>query len=125
MKIYLHLEADELDENEDRAEILITAISEWLKEGKSAAQLVNANVEEGAERGRTDWDIGLIIETRKKTILAKPLNFLYELAQKEQQEFVVGIYDETHSSYENVCYFGYEEGRPDLHEVASYLGISR
>ncbi len=125
MKIYLHLEVDEFDEDEQRAETLITAISEWLKEGKSSAQLVNANVKGGAERGRTDWDIGLTIETRKKTILAKPLNFLYEWAKEEQQEFVVGIYDEANSSYENVCYFGYEEGKPDLHEVASYLGISR
>jgi hypothetical protein len=125
MKIYLHLESDELDENEACAETIIAAISEWLKEGKSSAQLVNANVEEGAEGGRTDWDIGLTIETSKKPILAKPLNFLYELAKKEQQEFVVGIYDEANSSYENVCYFGYEEGKPDLHEVASYLGISR
>ncbi len=125
MKIYLHLEVDEFDEDEQRAETLIAAISEWLKEGKSSAQLVNANAEEGAEGGRTDWDIGLAIETNKKMILAKPLNFLYEWAKKEQQEFVVGIYDEAGSSYENVCYFGYEEGKPDLHEVASYLGISR
>ncbi len=122
MKIYLHLEADEIEE---AADATISAISKWLKEGKSSAQLVNTNVESGAERGRTNWDIGLTIETSKKAILAKPLNFLYELAKAEQQEFVVGIYDESHSSYENVCYFGYEEGKPDLHEVASYLGMLR
>ncbi len=122
MKIYLHLEADEIEEVADAT---ISAISKWLKEGKSSAQLVNTNVENGTERGRTNWDIGLTIETSKKTILAKPLNFLYELAKTEQQEFVVGIYDERHSSYENICYFGYEEGKPDLHEVASYLGMLR
>jgi len=122
MKIYLHLESDEIEEVADE---VILAISEWLKEGKSSAQLVNANVENGAEGGRTGWDIGLTIETNKKAILAKPLNFLYELAQAEKQEFVVGIYDESNSSYENVCYFGYEEGKPDLHEVASYLGLLR
>ncbi|MCF6281368.1 MAG: hypothetical protein L3J28_04010 [Candidatus Polarisedimenticolaceae bacterium] len=122
MKIYLHLESDEIDEV---AEAIITAISDWLKEGKSGAQLVNSNVDEGAEGGRSGWDIGLTIETSKKSILAKPLNFLYELAKKERQEFVVGIYDEAKASYENVCYFGYEEGKPDPYEVASYLGLPK
>jgi len=122
MKIYLYLESDE---TEEVAEPIISAIGEWLKEGHSSAQLVNANIDKGADGTRSDWDIGLSIETNKKATFAKPLNFLYELAKTLKQEFVVGIHDETNGRYENVCYFGYEEGKPDLHEMASYLGLPK
>lgn len=122
MNIYLHLESDEIEEV---AAPIIAEICEWLKGGHSAAQLVNARIEEGAEGTRSEWDIGLTIETNKKMIFAKPLSFLYELAKTHKQEFVVGIYDAAGSTYENICYFGYEEGKPDPHEVASYLGLPK
>lgn len=122
MKIYLYLDSDDVDEISVVAELLVTDVNVWLKESQSIAVLVNAQDEPGT---RSDWDLGLTIDTNKKAVLAKPLSFLYGLAKTYKQEFVVGIHDEGNASYENICYFGHEEGKPDVAEVACYLGLSK
>lgn len=123
MKIYLYIDGADL--NEIGAPVA-EAISDWLANTGSKAQLVNRGPEDGANQTRVgDWDLGLTIETGKKADLKAPLAFLYELARQQECDFVVGIYDAQTGQPENVCYFGHEEGRPDLFEIASYLGLKR
>ena len=128
MKIYLYLDSSDLDEI---AEPIEQAITEFLASGEvntKWVRLVNliSDTESEPEQARVgDWDLGLIVETNKKQYLKVPLNFLYKLAKKHEQEFVVGFFDDESGEPESVCYFGFEEGRPDMFEVASYLGLEK
>lgn len=128
MKIYLYIDNEDLDEI---AEPIEQAITEWLASGEVNAKwvrLVNLapDSEEEPEQQRVnDWDLGLVMETNKKIYLKEPLNFLNGLAKEHEQEFVVGHFDDETGEPENVCYFGFEEGRPDLHEIGSYLGLEK
>jgi len=113
MKIYMLAEHDELEEI---AEPLAEAVSVWLAESDSRAEFV-----------RPDEDalqVGIMLETGKKIALKDPVNFLYSLAKEYKVEFVVGVMAED-GSRENVCFFGFEEGRPDINEIAQYLGLKR
>ncbi len=120
MKIFLFLDSHDTDEV---SEPMAAAITHWLEKSQSSAVLINAQASQGAEGTRSDWDFGMIIDTNKKATLAKPLNFLYDQAREHRQEFVVGLIDEATGRYEDICYFGYEEGKPDMFEFASYLGL--
>jgi len=119
MKIYLYLDNDDAGAVRDLAESMVAAMATWLIASRSSAALVDCH-----EGGRSGRDIGLTIDTNRRSTLAKPLDFLYELATAHQQEFVIGIVDEQ-AVYEDICYFGFEEGKPDIHEVASYLGLPK
>ena len=126
MKIYFYIDSTDLD---DIAEPVAQAISDWLastQQGK--AQLVNRRPEDEDDAGQArvgEWDLGLLLETGKKADLKAPLAFLYDLARQHECDFVVGIFDQQTGQPENVCYFGHEEGRPELYEIASYLGLKR
>jgi len=67
------------------------------------------------------WELGITLRLKSKAELKEPLNFLYGLAKQTKCEFVVGIHHAADK--EDICYFGHEEGRPDMHEVAMYLGL--
>jgi len=115
MRISIVLDEPDLDEV---AEPFETAISSWLNDCNCTAELVSAD----ATAGQT---VGLIINTSKKAVLKKALDFLYELAQTHKQEFVVGYIEAETEETQKVCYFGHEEGRPDVSEIGSYLGLKR
>lgn len=105
----------------DLAEIsgqLVSELNAWL-ENKSAVKLLDDRASDDPE----DWKIGLGLKLKSKFKLKDPLNFLYDLAKKHQCEFVVAQYDAGADVSEEVCYFGTEEGKPDLFEIANYLGL--
>lgn len=123
MKIYLYIDADDLD---DIAEPMGRAISDWLTENEGKSRFINRRRGEAPEQENvTDWDLGLLIETGRRADLKAPLAFLYDLAKQYECDFVVGFFDATTGRAEKVCYFGNEEGRPDHFEIASYLGLKR
>lgn len=128
MKIYLYIDNPDLDE---LAEPIEQAISAWLDTGEvntKWVRLVNRSSEseeEANEHRVGDWDLGLVIQTNKKIYLKAPLNFLHNLAKEHEQECVVGRFDDETGEPENVCYFGFEEGRPDIHAIASYIGLEK
>lgn len=68
-------------------------------------------------------DFGLTLSIKNKKHLQEPLNFLNKIAQSNKCEFVVGYFNETTNKKEDVCFFGFEEGKPDLFEIANYLGL--
>lgn len=126
MKIYLYVDDAEFDEITDPVK---AALDEWLDgdQGKNLnATLVCPDFEnpEAIPAVGSD-DLGLVLETNKKFDLKEPLNFLNKLAREHELEFVVGRFDEHSGEPENVCYFGFEEGRPDLFEIGTYLGLKK
>lgn len=115
MKIYMLAEHDELA---SIAEPISIAIASWLEENP------NNNLSLVAPPGDDDHQVGLNLEISKKMTLKEPVNLLYSLAKQYKAEFVVGMESEG-GERENVCFFGFEEGRPDINEIAQYLGLKR
>lgn len=123
MKIYLITDAavptDELAPIEDR-------LSQWITEQGTPYRLIKEPGTTALDADEVDeWRLGLELDTTKKNELKEPLNFLYHTAQAHELEFVVGKIDQNSGTREAVCYFGFEEGRPDLHEIGLYLGLKR
>jgi len=110
MHIYFLIDGSDCSESRDD---IVSAMTGWLEESRSSAKLIN---DEGAEQ------LGLSIETQRAKTLAKPLMFLYGLAREYEQEFVVGYVGEQ-DEREDVCYFGFEEGKPEVDEIMMYLGL--
>lgn len=67
--------------------------------------------------------IGMHLSVKRPAGLKAPLNLLYGLAKQYKQEFVLGIRDNKTGETENICFFGFQEGKPDAYEVACYIGL--
>lgn len=117
MLLSFYVEGGELAEV---AEPMATAISQWIEETGSSARLVNNRP---PETDQQVWDLGVTLFVKKKMKLKDPLTFLYALAKEHKREFAVGIVDKDSGESEEVCFFGFEEGRPDLDEIACYLEL--
>lgn len=76
----------------------------------------------GDAASRASRDLGLQFNARAVKHLKQPLNQLYALARRHHCDFAVG--ELVNGRPEDVCYFGAEEGRPDMFEVGMYLGLS-
>jgi len=121
MKLYFLLDGLVDDEKPaTTADKVVATLSEWLKSSKLGMTLVDERPEEVEE-----WQVGLQFDCERKAVLKAPLEFLFQWAKKAEQEFVIGFYDKKSGSREDVCYFGHEEGRPDISEVAMYLGLNK
>lgn len=75
------------------------------------------------EADLVDEKLGLHLQVKSKFKLKEPLNFLYSIAKTYKCEFVIGMIDTNSGALEDICYFGHEEGRPDLFEIANYLSL--
>lgn len=114
MDLYFYIASDDLEE---LAEPISATLSSWIGEENERKTLVN-QLEENK--------LGVNISVDSKNQLKKPLKFLYTLAKEHKCDFVVGIFSGEASGdvvMEDVCYFGHEEGRPDMFEMANYLGL--
>ncbi|PVZ70531.1 hypothetical protein [Pelagibaculum spongiae] len=118
MKLYIYI--DQFDQDELEQDI-INSLSSWVGSSKGSYQLVNLRPEDHPELDC--WKLGITLEIKKKIELKSPLNLLYSLAKKHKLDFVIGIIDNKSGDEEDICYFGHEEGRPDLYEIGSYLGM--
>ncbi len=115
-------------DHEEYAQSFVSSIGQWIKEGQGNVRLVNEKQAAAADAKPWElppWELGITFATQKKAKLKKPLEFLYELAGKLELDYVVGTQDEETDQRVNVCYFGFEEGAPAPHEIASYLGLTR
>lgn len=124
MQVSIYAEHQDLEEV---AKPVSNAISQWIKATGSVAIFVDDRNEEGEDDGEFDrqgtGNLGIKINIRKKSELRDPLKKLYAIATKHKLEFVVGLVDEKTGKSEEVCYFGKEEGVPDVFEIANYLGL--
>ena len=117
MKIFITIDNTDLD---DIATEVEAAISAWVADCGCTAAAVNQLDEDTGERV-----LGMRIDTSKKAMLKKALDYLYGLAKEFEQDFAVGFIDADSGAAHKVCYFGNEEGRPDISEIGSYLGMKR
>lgn len=121
MKLYILLESLVDDEKpETVADKLVSALTDWLANSNAEISLINERPQDVDE-----WQIGLRFDCQRKAALKAPLEFLFQWAKKAEREFVIGFYDKQSRSREDVCYFGHEEGRPDMNEVSMYLGLKK
>lgn len=109
MRLSVYCESPEMD---DFVEEASEAIDQWLKSATGTTELL-----------RTEQRLGLALDVKKSNHLKSPLKFLYDLAKKYKQEFVVAMLDESSNEWEEICFFGDEEGRPDAFEISCYLGL--
>ncbi|WP_339672868.1 hypothetical protein [Dasania marina] len=117
MEIYCLIDSHDFSEEiAPQLAVIETAMNDWLTESRSSAT-VYKDLE-----GEQPF-IGLRIDTNRKLTLKKPIDFLYSLSQEHKFECVVGLIE--NEQHEDVCYFGSEEGAPDIGEIASYLGLEK
>lgn len=110
--LYMQVESEDLQE---LAAPLQSAISDWVNEKDTGAHLLCEKEGDLVSR------LGINIQVRKKAGLKEPLRFLYEQARAHKCDFVLGVYDGDQQ--EDLCYFGNEEGKPDVFEIANYIGL--
>lgn len=113
MKIFITVDAPDFD---DVMAPMQAAMSSWVAQSSYNAQVLC---------DEDDDTLGLTIETGKKATLKSALDFLYDLAKAHELDFAVGFIEAETGTAHKVCYFGYEEGRPDIAEIGSYLGLKR
>ncbi len=114
MKIYMFAEHDDL---QDFSEQLNSSLEKWAAE----KTIFNSICRKEQLNTSRLIEIGLEFETNKSQKLKEPLNFLYGLAKQYECDFSVGIIEGQ--DYSDVCFFGFEEGKPDMFEIACYLGF--
>lgn len=117
MKIFMYIDSTDLDEI---VEPVTEAVSAWIKDCGCSAELVDVASDETG-----DHTLGMHLDTSRKAMLKKALDFLYGIAGQHHVDFVIGFIDANSGEAEKVCYFGHEEGRPDIDEIGSYLGLRR
>ena len=124
----LHIYIDNSDIEPSRLDEIFTPISEeisgWIGGKKQNIHSLSSSPEsESIEGDTSEPKLGISIQVKAKHKLKDPLNFLYSLAKTYKCEFAIAIiYPDTNET-EDICYFGYEEGRPDLFEIANYLSL--
>ena len=97
-------------------------ISDWISE-QTLTITPLSNLTPNNETVLADEKLGMHIQVKSKFKLKEPLNFLYKIAKTYKCEFVIAMTDSESGELEEVCYFGHEEGRPDLFEIANYLSL--
>jgi len=126
MQIYILLDTSNLidiSELEVDLEKLLDDLKSWLKESDFAAEIVEENLPSDELSDPSEISAGIKFNISKRQRLKDPLNFIYSLAKSNKCEFSIAYYDKKSQAIEEVCYFGFEEGKPDLYEVATYLGL--
>jgi len=120
--MHLHIYIDDADLEEGDLNKMLNPVSEsisaWIGVNKKNIQLL-------AQQSETDdsLKLGMSLQVKSKFKLKDPLNFLYTLAKEHKCEFAIAIICPDTGDSEDVCYFGFEEGRPDLFEIANYLDL--
>lgn len=114
MLLSMYVEGSDLSDVEKP---ITAAISQWLQATKSVATFIDETNDSG------ERSLGIQLRIRKKGEMKAALQKLYEIAKQNKREFVIGIVDEKSGCSEEVCFFGHEEGKPDVFEIANYLGL--
>lgn len=125
MDLIIYLDGSDLEpeQNKEISLQLDNDISDWITKGQKNTYSLAAEIKQSEAVPKEKSKTGIRLQLKSKYKLKEPLNFLHAQAKKHKCEFVVAqFYPET-GDIEDVCYFGYEEGRPDLHEIANYLSL--
>ena len=126
LQIYIDTSDLEPDRLKEISPLILKSISDWISEQKLSITLISnptAYMNKEQEDNLADEKLGVHIQVKSKFKLKEPLNFLYTLAKTYKCEFIIAMVDSDSGELEEVCYFGHEEGRPDLFEIANYLSL--
>jgi hypothetical protein len=118
MDLFIFAEHDELL---DIAKPLFDDIAKWAEPKTTITAIYRTDETEEAPVADREADVGIEFSITKPEKLKGTLNALYQMAKTHKCDFVVGVKEE--GEYQNVCYFGNEEGRPDMYEISAYLGF--
>ena len=113
MKLYIYAESDELEKIRPK---LYEAINQWLEDDTNKVEATAVNEDE-------EGSIGIHLQVKKPVHLKEPLNFLQRQAKSLKCDFVLGCWSEDDQDREDICFFGHEEGKPDMFEIACYIGL--
>lgn len=113
MHVYIFVDNPEFGENESA---VILSIESWVGEENPHVKFVNDRDEKSGT-----WRLGVELQLKKRKFLSPPLVALNKVAQHYKCNFVVGYIE--NSVYEDVCFFGKDEGKPDAYEIGCYLGF--
>ena len=120
MNLYFFAEHDDIEEI---AESLFAQIAAWAEPKTTIQAILRTDETEAHPTGHRVMDVGIELSVKKIDKLKDPLNQFYQWAKEYKCEFVVGQIEDN--DYRDVCYFGFEEGRPDRFEIANYLGLEK
>ncbi len=124
LQIYIDTSDIELDRLQEIQPLVTKTISNWISEQKLNIKLLpTLMIDTDKEQDVVDEKLGIHVSVKSKFKLKEPLNFLYSLAKSYKCEFIIAMVDSESGDLEEVCYFGFEEGRPDLFEIANYLSL--
>ncbi len=120
VKLYIHLISDEIETcAEEVAELIEQILAERDSENATPIQLVKSLPEDDYSQ----WQVGVECDVKRLRPLKLVFKQLDEIAQKTKQDFVIGCINQRTNKAEDVCYFGYHEGKADVLEIANYLNL--
>jgi hypothetical protein len=130
LQIYIDHTDLELERLKEISPLILKSISDWISQQKLTIRLLsNPTAGHDKEQDKMQKNdlaaekLGIHIQVKSKFKLKDPLNFLYTIAKTYKCEFIIAMVDSDSGDLEEVCYFGNEEGRPDLFEIANYLSL--
>ena len=116
MKVFFYVaEPQDVDEKQETQKIA-EQLQLWVGEDNPHTEFIQKEADEqnGARLG-----IEMMIKAPKQ--LNAPLTALYKIAKEYRCDFTVGFIEGN--NYEEVCFFGDEEGKPDPFAIGCYLGF--
>lgn len=123
MQLYIYCDTSKLEDEDMTAFIshgkkVITKLEAFLLENDQLRGELHSDIDqEYAE----DIKIGLDFHVKKPKQLEKPLNFFNDLSKEYKLDFVLGLF--TDGKPEDVCFFGFEEGKGDSFMISRYVGL--
>ncbi len=115
MKIFIELDLSKLEPGEQALS------SSQTEEAQNAIQQLNEdNLGLGITIEASDT-IAINAQVKKPNHLKPAVELFNTLAEQYQIDFVLGLIENDQK--EEICYFGYEEGKGDTQTIAMYLGI--
>lgn len=125
MKLHIYIDDTHIEPSrwKEIRKPLSSAMADWVSAHQQNAELLKPLPPEQAEAEHDAEKTGVCIRIKTKFHLKEPLNFLYGLAKDYKCEFAIAMVNAESGTAEDVCYFGHEEGRPDMFEIANYLEL--
>lgn len=119
MQVRILFEYDYVDEFFNDGLKIKTILEEWIAEQDKEYILIcehQPSDEDAALEAEQNWLLGVEYSAKRAQQLKTSLNFF----NKQCQTFELNC---SVSNDAPVSYFGFEEGKPDMFEVANYLGL--
>ena len=122
MQLYILLDVEKLEyENEKNLLEMLPDIQSDIEGFIAAEEALKAQPISvlGESVFEPDFALGFNFHIKQKKHLNKPISFANSLAEKYQQDFVIGLIE--NGEREAVSYFGFEEGLGDSFMIAQYI----